>query len=81
MSTVEFTWLQHCETCGRDHRHVETRYVATPDDAAVEAEAFQVRCTHWYRDHRAQFAARRAVARATKLSLHPNPGSATDPIA
>ena len=81
MSTVEFIWLQHCEICGRDHRHVETRCVASPDEAAVEAEAFQVRCAHWYLDHRAQFEARRKVARATKSPLRPNPGSTTKPIA
>ncbi len=69
MSTVEFTWLQHCEICGRDHRHVETRCVATPDEAAVAAEDFELRCAHWYGHHRAQFEARHAAARTALRGL------------
>lgn len=59
MSTVEFVWVQHCEVCGSDHRHVESRCLGSQDDAAAEATAFRARCAHWHQAHVATLDARR----------------------
>lgn len=59
MSTLEFVWVQHCDVCGREHRHVEAHHVHSQDEAAAEATAFHARCAHWYQDHVALLEARR----------------------
>lgn len=59
MSTLEFVWVQHCDVCGRDHRHEEAHCVASPAEAEAEATAFHARCAHWYQAHVATLDARR----------------------
>lgn len=62
MSAVELVWVQQCEVCGREHRHMETHGVMSHDEAAAEAGAFRARCEHWYQAHVAVLDARRPAA-------------------
>ncbi len=60
MPSVEFVWVQHCAACGREHRHVEAHQVASAEEEAHEASAFEARCAHWSRLHLDQIDSRRA---------------------
>jgi len=51
MSHVEMVWIQQCEVCGCEHRHMACR-VADPDGSHEDATgAFRERCESWYRAH------------------------------
>ncbi len=51
MAEVELVWIQQCEVCGREHRHMENHPVEAIDDAEAETSAFWERCNNWYRAH------------------------------
>lgn len=51
MAEVELVWVQQCEVCGREHRHMENHPVVNVEDADVETTAFRERCNNWYRAH------------------------------
>lgn len=50
MPALEFVWVQHCEVCGCEHRHME-HHEASPGSGDAQSEAFRERCQTWYRAH------------------------------
>lgn len=51
MSELELVWVQECEICGREHRHMEQHCVESLDEAEAETGAFWARCNSWYNEH------------------------------
>lgn len=66
MEELELVWIQQCDVCGREHRHIEQRCVTSADEADAESGAFRERCDNWYEAHVATLEARRA----RPLSMH-----------
>jgi len=66
MAQIEMEWVQQCEVCGCEHRHMECRKVDA--DVAPEAalDAFHARCLSWYRVH--------VDATLAQRALHDQPG-------
>ncbi|MSR13328.1 MAG: hypothetical protein EXR86_01955 [Gammaproteobacteria bacterium] len=51
MSEVELVWVQSCDVCGCEHRHMENHPIESQDQAESETGAFWERCNSWYRAH------------------------------
>ena len=51
MSAIELVWVQQCEVCGCEHRHMACQELDVEVAPEVATGAFRARCESWYRAH------------------------------
>jgi hypothetical protein len=68
MSEVEFVWVQECEVCGREHRHMECHAATSRDEILRQEAAFRERCANWYQGHLETLQARQLSVRHARVA-------------